>query len=114
MIFCLRAALSLAEYKASKDERMLNMNQERINIVARQAWELAHEPDTDLHASCMLKDCVAVIKELQSRLGQAETEAAQKLDIGSLYHAWNALEINRAGFDWSEFVTTANSKAMKG
>lgn len=90
------------------------MKEDQINIVVRQAWELAHVPVTDLEASVLLKDCVVVIKELQSRLEQAEKYAAQKLDIGSLYHAWNALEINRAGFDWSEFVTTANSSAMKG
>ena len=76
-----------------------------------RACDIECVTESDAKAVAALADLAV---QLQSRLESLENDAAQKLDLGSIYHAWNALEINRAGFDWPEFVTTANSAAMKG
>lgn len=113
------------------------MNEDQINTVVRQAWELAHEPDAGLHASCMLKGCVAVIKELQSRIesiekenkhlndGCAELEAQiLSLEKDAARYRWlkadgEDVDVVRArsdlfNFEWGDELDAAIDAAMKG
>lgn len=53
------------------------------------------------------------LEELNKKVEELEKDAAQKPSLGDIYHAWCRMEIDRAGFDWSEFVTTANNAAMQ-